>query len=221
MTTIKICDIRSADVAAECVRLRVDYLGLHCIWGRPDKERVAKFRAIADVAGHTCGLVLVTRQTDVPTVMDMAGIVRWGFLQLHAAWEPRAVVDLRRQLDSRGLSASIIGVVEVGDGAITRIQQMEEVVDILLFDTSLRGGTGVRPDADALRMAIDLVKSKPWILAGGLSPANVDCAIRTYRPWGVDVQSGVERDNGTREKDPVLIRKFVESVRCAEAVEEN
>ncbi len=52
----------------------------------------------------------------------------------------------------------------------------------------------------------------PVILAGGLDRHNVGDVIRTHRPFGVDVSSGVER-NG--RKDPMMIRQFMEAVNHA------
>lgn len=69
-----------------------------------------------------------------------------------------------------------------------------------------RGGTG-RSFEWGRRPAI---RQKLW-LAGGLNPDNVGRAVRTLRPWAVDVSSGVEDAPGL--KNPELIRKFMESVR--------
>jgi len=54
---------------------------------------------------------------------------------------------------------------------------------------------------------------KHLIAAGGLTPANVAEAIRTLRPRGVDVVSGVEAAPG--RKDPAKVRAFVERARTA------
>ena len=66
----------------------------------------------------------------------------------------------------------------------------------------------------AAGVAAALARGTRLILAGGLDPVNVVEAIRTVRPYGVDVSSGVERGSG--EKDPAMIAAFVRAVRAAE-----
>jgi phosphoribosylanthranilate isomerase len=67
------------------------------------------------------------------------------------------------------------------------------------------GGTGQTYPWTAVRAV-----ASEAMLAGGLTSVNVAEAIRTARPWAVDVSSGVERD---RVKDPDLIRAFISEVR--------
>jgi phosphoribosylanthranilate isomerase len=74
------------------------------------------------------------------------------------------------------------------------------------------GGTGERFDWEGAKIGIwGLEKEVPVVVAGGLSPENVDEAIKILRPWGVDVASGVESRPG--KKDPEKVRAFVRAVR--------
>jgi phosphoribosylanthranilate isomerase len=70
------------------------------------------------------------------------------------------------------------------------------------------GGAGVLADWGG---AAKLARSRPIVLAGGLTPENVDAAIEQVHPWGVDVSSGVET-NGV--KDAAKIRAFVAAARA-------
>lgn len=63
-------------------------------------------------------------------------------------------------------------------------------------------------------LATEVAQLGQMTLAGGLHQDNVGEAIRTVRPFGVDVSSGVESSFGL--KDPARIRAFVEAVREAE-----
>ncbi len=73
--------------------------------------------------------------------------------------------------------------------------------DMLLLDSAIPG-SGERWD-----LTDTPLPAGHWLLAGGLTPANVAAAIAEATPWGVDVSSGVEVRRGV--KDPVMIKDFV------------
>jgi phosphoribosylanthranilate isomerase len=73
-----------------------------------------------------------------------------------------------------------------------------------------QSGTGEMADwSQAAQVAVQ----GQLILAGGLSPANVQAAVTAVRPFGVDVSSGVEAAPGV--KDPHKIIEFVRAARSA------
>jgi phosphoribosylanthranilate isomerase len=76
------------------------------------------------------------------------------------------------------------------------------------YHPTLYGGTGHVTD---WTMAANIARRYPIMLAGSLTPTNVAEAIRTVKPWGVDVSSGVEAEKG--RKDHEKVRRFVKVVR--------
>lgn len=79
------------------------------------------------------------------------------------------------------------------------------------YDPHTYGGTGHKAD---WHTAAALAKCWPrLLLAGGLTPQNVAQAVRTVRPWGVDVASGVEDAPG--RKDHTAVRNFIQNAREA------
>ena len=81
---------------------------------------------------------------------------------------------------------------------------------VFLYE-GVRSGAGQTVD---WQRAAEIAKRGQMILAGGLGVDNIATAIRTVRPHGVDVSSGVESRPG--RKDPGLIRLFIKAARAAE-----
>lgn len=104
-----------------------------------------------------------------------------------------------------------------------RAVSRHSAIDAILLDTktaAASGGTGRAFDWKRAQQVLAADDGKlRIILAGGLTPENVAEAIRTVRPWGVDVASGVERRPGM--KDPVRVANFISAARAAFASIEN
>lgn len=96
---------------------------------------------------------------------------------------------------------------------VVRAQQWQSEADALLVDAyhpDKMGGTGERADWSlARRLREEAIL--PLVLAGGLTPDNVQEAIRQVMPYAVDVSSGVESAPG--KKDHQKIKEFIANVR--------
>ncbi|RLQ89238.1 phosphoribosylanthranilate isomerase [Notoacmeibacter ruber] len=133
-------------------------------------------------------------------------------LQLHGKEEAYRVEEIK---DRYGLPVMKAIAVETADD-LSGIDEYADIADKLLFDAKapkgavLPGGNGVSFDWSILK---DL--KGDWFLSGGLSPDNVQEALRVCSPGGLDVSSSLESAPGT--KDPERIRAFFAAIREAEA----
>lgn len=152
-------------------------------------------------------------------------------VQLHGELDFQLAERLRRAFDSRFFLIQSLHWSLDRDPAASERRLRDELraigrhhaADAVLLDTrtaTASGGTGKTLD---WKRAGDVIAAEAGklriVLAGGLTPSNVADAIRTVRPWGVDVASGVESFPG--RKDPVRVHTFVRAARVAFAAIEN
>jgi phosphoribosylanthranilate isomerase len=153
------------------------------------------------------GVFVDASRDEIAGVADIVGL---DLLQLHGDEPPSALA---------GLPRPALKAVRVGEG-FSQEEALRYAADAagILVDTRLPGerpspgGTGVPFDWSQIE---GLAERVPFLmLAGGLSASNVAEAIRSVRPHGVDVSSGVESRPG--RKDPEKVKAFVEAARAAE-----
>ena len=128
-------------------------------------------------------------------------------LQLHGHETPRRVADIRARFGVPVMKA--IPVATADD--LKPLTDYEAVADWILFDakppknvTALPGGTGIAFDWQLLQR---VKVTKPWMLAGGLTAANLAEAVALTGARMVDVSSGVEDSPGVKSVE--RIREFL------------
>jgi len=216
MVRIKICGITSVEEARLVEQNGADALGVLVGQEHASEDFVSPAKALEIVQQLPPFLVTVwiTHLENTDEIMEMAHAIPCPVVQLHSDLSPETLGHLRQLLFPR----KIIGKVSVeGKEAIQRAKEIEKTVDAILIDSIDRkndrvGGTGKVHDWDISHRIVQEV-NVPVILAGGLTPDNVQDAIRKVKPWGVDVNSGVDGKNGKKEK--ALVRRFVENARKA------
>lgn len=201
MTRVKICGLtRERDLDA-AVAAGADAVGL--IAGvtvdTPREIDLDEASTLADRVPPLVTSVLVTMPDDAATARERIDTVGPDAIQLHAA-DPGLVADLA------DAPAQVIVAVDPTDPDLDAYAEVADALLVDSVDADGGGGTGETHDWERTReLVADL--DVPVILAGGLVPGNVESAVETVRPFGVDVASGVERTGGIKDHDAV--RAFV------------
>ena len=202
MTKIKICGITNLEDAQLAVDLGADALGFIFYSKSP---RSIKVRDAANICNQLppfvarVGVFVDELEYEIERALDECLLTA---LQFHGDESPGFC---------RKFAAESIKAIRMRDENSLRTAA-EYDVDALLLDTyteSERGGTGRTFDWSLAVRAKEI--GPPLILSGGLTPANVQEAIRNVRPYAVDVSSGVEREPG--RKEPQKLRRFMEQVK--------
>ncbi len=206
-TRIKICGVRDLETALAAAAAGADAIGL-VFWERSPRF-IAPEKAWAIVNGAppmltTVGLTVNASPEEHAEIVEVCPT---DYGQLHGEEDEETV----RECGPRVFKAVRFDPDTIEE-RLRRWSAVEEV-DAILVDGSAGGG-GTALDWSALARGRS-ASEKPLILAGGLTPENVGEAVRTVRPWAVDVSSGVEGARGV--KDVKRIEAFCAAVRRADA----
>jgi len=199
---IKICGITTLADALMCVDSGVDALGL--VFYPPSPRNISHQTARKIIAGLPpfVSVVGLFMNADLQHVEDVIKHCRLDRLQFHGSESAQYC----EQFDMPYYKA-----LAMGDGQLdfNELSKSYDSASAFLLDSHRKnqaGGSGMTFD---WAIVPDNV-TKPLILAGGLTPDNVQSGIMKVKPYAVDCSSGVESEPGV--KDPVKVRQFVENV---------
>jgi phosphoribosylanthranilate isomerase len=216
---VKICGLSTPETLEAALEAGADMIGLVLHPKSPRNVTPDQARALAAQVRGRAAIValLVNRSPDEAAALARQIGVDW--LQLHGSETPDIVRETARLSGRKVLKA--VGVAETAD--LAAIAPYRQAADLVLLDAkppkdaAYPGGHGRTFDWDILGgMPADL----PFMLSGGLDPANVGEAIAHVTRLGrniagVDVSSGVERAPGVKDAD--RIRDFIAAARKAVA----
>ena len=203
MIRVKICGITNYHDASNAVKLGVDALGFIFALS-PRKITPEKARdIICDIPPFvkTVGVFVNEKPDTIREIIQFCGL---DLIQLHGDESP----DLCHEL----MPYTIKAFRPKDEKDLSVIGPYMGKIRALLFDTysgEKRGGTGKTFDWDLAIKGKEM--GVPLILAGGLTPSNIETAVSRVKPFAVDVNSGVE--DGPGKKSPVLMKRLMETVK--------
>ncbi|HEX2972875.1 MAG TPA: phosphoribosylanthranilate isomerase [Tepidisphaeraceae bacterium] len=215
---VKICGVSRVGDARLVSEAGADAVGM--IFHPPSRRNISIERGqeIVRALGPFVTPVGVFVDAATQTIADVAKALGLRVVQLHGNESAEQVIELGK------LGLRVIKALRV-DASLERElerwrQEMPQVgaslAGIVLETGNIAqaGGAGVPNDFHAIHRHQQMghfTGLPPMIVAGGLSPETVQEVVRTLRPWGVDVSSGVESSPGV--KSPEKIEAFVRAAR--------
>jgi phosphoribosylanthranilate isomerase len=211
---VQIAGVSTLEEALAAADAGADALGftLRLPSGVHDGLSEAKARGIIAALPPFVASVAITYVDTPREAVELCRYLGVTTLQLHGPFPTPELGLIRAGLPHLKLIRSVH---VTGPEALAQARGLERHVDALILDTydpatGRHGATGKTHDW-TLSARIVAQSRIPVILAGGLTPDNVGDAIRTVRPWGVDVHTGVEDADGRRNLE--TLRRFIDEAK--------
>lgn len=215
-TRLKVCCIASPEEARLAIAAGADALGLVAAMPTgPGPISDDLIREIASGVPASVATFLLTSRDDPRAVVEHIRLTGASCVQLV---DDTVGDDVWSAIRDASPATRIVQVIHVRDErSVARALEAAEHVDTLLLDSGHPakrelGGTGRVHDWTLSRRIVERSKV-PVFLAGGLNASNVGDAIRSVRPFGIDLCSGV-RTNGALDEGKV--RALVQAMRAAD-----
>jgi Phosphoribosylanthranilate isomerase len=208
---IKICGIKSEEMLDAAIAAGADMVGFMHFQRSPRHVSIEDLAGLISAARGRVQSCVVLVNPDNSCVAEVAALGP-DWIQLHGPETPHRVEAIRAEAGVEIMKALPIGSAE----DVANVAAFLEVADRILLDAKppkgadRPGGLGESFDWSLLE-ALD--PSIPFMLSGGLTPETVAAAVRTVKPFGVDVSSGVESAPGVKDKG--LIEAFIRNARAA------
>ena len=216
---VKMCGISQIETIPAVVEAKPDYMGLVFA---PSKRQVTVAQAKTLVEelhkgyakkyssdteqdkDDTIKTVGVFVNETVDNLVTIANEANLDAVQLHGDEDEAFIQSLKERTN-----VEVWKAVQIRSAADVE-EWIDSSADMLLFDAyhkDERGGTGEVFDWSSLDAF-----ERPFMLAGGIDSTNVARAIRTVRPYGIDISSGIET-NGVKDDEKITaFTKIVKSI---------
>ena len=205
---VKICGLRREEDIC-CVNAYLpDYIGF-VFYPKSKRyvtgEQAQKLNERLDPRIRAVG-VFVNADPDEVIALLQKNII--DIAQLHGQESEEELRKIREQTGK-----PVIRAVKVTEE--TNLQEAYQTdADYILLDNGMGSGKPFPWDVILKQLAQEELQEKicrkPFFLAGGISPENMERAAEAFRPYALDLSSSVETDG---VKDPEKIRKLMETIR--------
>ena len=209
-----VIDLAEAQLLIDC---GVRYLGFPFVLDHHKEDLTTDAAAvIVSELGARAAFFVITYLNRAEAILELCRTLSVNMVQLHGATDLEEIQLLKQEAPQLRIIKSLIVRGSNTDTLIDEVRRYEATVDSFITDTfdPVTGASGATGKVHDWEISRRLVASsvRPLILAGGLNADNVRQAIRTVRPAGVDVHTGIEGRDGRKRYD--FTKRFVEEAQA-------
>lgn len=205
---VKICGITQPEQGQAIAALGAHALGFICVHKSPRYIDAQQIQQVTQILPPKVAKIGVFMDADLDWLVRVVEVGGLTGVQLHGVESAALCQQIRDRLPH----IEIIKAFRIRSAwELKMAAEYSPVVDWLLLDAyhpDMGGGTGKTLDWQTLQ---EFHPAKPWFLAGGLRPENIQTALGFVRPNGVDLSSGVELAPGN--KDLAAVRQLFEHLK--------
>ena len=193
MTKVKICGLSTVEAVETAVLAGADYIGF--VFAKSKRQvSLEQAHELARLVTGKTRIVGVFVSQSLEDLEQAIAQVPLDIVQIHGTFDEAQIPNI---------SVPVIRAIQLRDGEA----QVSSQADYLLFDAPV-AGSGQTFDWDLLK---DQKIQQNFFIAGGLTVNNVRQARETFRPYALDVSSGVETDG---RKDIEKIKAFIKGAKA-------
>lgn len=207
---IKVCGITSVYDARMVSSFPIHAIGLNFVKRSPRRINIKTAKEIIDRLPPLVRPVLIFEDEKISKVMYLCDSLSINVVQLHGT-EP---VSYCKDLKKFNKSLKIIKAFPTKEASVSQLNAYKRSCDCFLLDSFDRkhfmGGIG-KPSDWTIAQEIVSKSRLPVILAGGLNPYNIHSAVKRVKPYGIDINSGIESRIG--KKDRSMMERLFEELK--------
>jgi phosphoribosylanthranilate isomerase len=205
----KICGLSTPETVDAAVRSGARFVGFVTYPRSPRHISTDTMRALGALVPRMVTRVGLFVDPDDQLLDDKLATGALDLLQLHGDETPARVAAIKQRTGKPVMKViKVAAPADIDHG----IAAYAGIADRLMFETAGGALPGGNAKAFDWTFLADRKVPVPWLLAGGLTPANVAEAVRVSGTRAVDVSSGVESQRGVKSVD--LIRAFLDAVKA-------
>jgi len=207
---VKICGITNLEDAQFAIENGADALGfLVDVSEAREIKRITKNVAkniISRVPNNIWTFALTTSK-NYKDIAELCKEVKCTHVQIIEDISIRDLINIKKLMPNLKI---VKAVCVTGKSAISDAVKYSKVSDYILLDSRIKGQRGGTGNIHDWNISKEIAKAvnKPVFLAGGLSPDNIDSAISKVKPFGVDVDTRLEKEPGKKDYDKV--KRFIQ-----------